>query len=166
MQMEKTTEKTEMKRYGPYDVFPNGDIIDSRTGRKVKRYFRKGKYVVGLRVGDGKPILYKNLSKFLYEVFHDMKMSKYTRVIPIDGDEDNLCIENLKAISPAEYRALHPIKSNRKTVSAEMMEKVKTLYRDGLSYRKIAAIYEVSTFTIYKILKGKYKEEGGKETCE
>lgn len=47
--------ETENKiKYGPYFIYRDSTIIDARTGKKIKKHLRNGKYVVGLRMNTDK----------------------------------------------------------------------------------------------------------------
>lgn len=150
------------KRYGPYLVYGDGSVIDVRTGKKIKKHLRNGKYVIGLRMKPDSKCTYYQLHRLLYALFladenKDRNITRYDYIVPKDGDYTNLELSNWELCTAAEYHKTRVVSSGRaRIMTPELEEKIKHLHSQGYSQRRIGAECSISSFTVHRILNGTY----------
>lgn len=155
--MEVTKQK---KRYGPYLIYEDATVIDVRTGKKLKKHLRHGKYVVGLRMEPDSVCVYHQLIRLLYILFVNPEITRYDYIIPIDGDYTNLSLDNWKMISAAEYHKNRKSVGRKKIVDQNMEDKIMKLHAAGNSLREIGRECNISCCTVHRVVNGTYRNKG------
>lgn len=144
------------KKVGPYLVCRDSTIIDVRTGKKIKKHIRNGRYVVGLRMNTDKKCIYYQLHRLMYQLFVDDAITRYDYIMPMDHDFLNLELSNWKKCSASDFHKEKRMAGRKKIVTAEMEKKIFALHERGVSLRKIGTECGVSSCTVHKVLNGDY----------
>ena len=149
--------KKEKIQYGPYIIYRDARIVDTRTGKTIKKHLRNGKYVVGLRLADlQKKCTYFQLHRLMYLAFVDEHIGRYDYVIPIDHNYLNIELSNLKKCSASEFHKRKRTSGRKKVVNEEMKKKIYALRSANYSMRQIAKECGISNCTVHKVLSNDY----------
>lgn len=143
-------------KFGPYLIYRDSTIIDIRSGKKIKKHIRKGKYVVGLRSNTDVVCVYYQLHRLMYQLFIDDTITRYDYIVPVDGDYLNMDLNNWKKCSASDFHKTKQMAGRKKIVTDEMQKKIFALHKKGVSLRKIGAECGISYCTVYKVLNGDY----------
>lgn len=147
-------------KYGPYLVYRDATIIDVRTGKKLKRHIRNGRYVVGLRMNTESKCSYYQLHRLLYKVFVDDSITRYDYIMPKDSNFLNLELENWIKCTASDFHREKGVSGRKKILSEEMQKKICELHEHGASLRKIGIEYRISACTVHKVINGTYQTKG------
>jgi hypothetical protein len=149
-----------------YKVYTNGDIVNSKTGNKLKKVTRenlKGNQVVYLS-NKGNSVS-KFVHRMVAETFID-NPNKFKQVIHIDGNKENNNVENLKWVNNASKYSSKFYKkaSGEKAHDSYKIHKydlngnfIKTYGSIGEASRK----NNIPTTNISKVAKHKRNQAGG-----
>ena len=149
----------EKKVYGPYIIYSDATIVNTRWNKPVKRILRNGRYYVGLRRENEDRLKYYSLYRILYRAFVDPSIGAQDYIIPVDGNYENLDISNLKKVSASEFHKAHP-SGRKKKITPKEYQEICELRKSGMSYRTIAAKYGISHYVIQKLLRNGYYAKG------
>ena len=98
-----------------------------------------------------------NGGRFMYELFHNVVLSRSDMILYKDGDKSNVSLSNLELIKRKEY---FKDKEWDRKFDKETQEKIKKDYKEGkakgVTMYSLANIYDCCHITIWKIINDRY----------
>lgn len=146
--------------FGHYQVSRNGNFYDTRRRKIVQKRLRSGKYIVRLHMDDAdeKKTTVYYVHRLMYKLFVSSDLTDSDYVLPRDGNYLNIAPDNLVKKTRSECRSTKQWKSGRKplAIPPEIKSNVLSDRASGLTYSQLKAKYNISYFSLSKIIHEKY----------
>lgn len=152
-----------------YFVFKDGRCFSERSNKFLSKRVIKGKssskYYYIYEFSKYGNCLITRLVMFLYSKHNYENIKDMPKVIQVDGDPENLHIDNLKFATQSEINKLYNINvpayalEDKGTIKKANVKIVENLLQQKMTYKKIAAIFETSEMSVYRFVKKHIKSK-------